>query len=751
MPEIVAKNPTNDPSQKPVKTHSKFTPNYSLYATHQFGLISPFFAMEGVADDDITLRTSVDTDTYTMKAPVMQPVKRSLDYFQVPFRAIMPKNAELLITNPLRGDDVIARVVAPWIPYYNFQQFFTKVIDGLSYSGYSWGLRDLLNGTTYSGRSSSLNSMSFVQYCVPAILRYIQVLVPLCSAGGLLSHLGANLRTFFGFIDSNVVGDTDYKDVDWFVDRFFDWLKSQFTDDGYFTLELLVNVISNSSGMNPVPSISSSNTTRVTVYPNKDFGNDNRYNRMDLRYFINNVLFTERSIGHCTAVSGLVSSPRSSVVFGTSYEPLPVLRVQSYSANNAAQYDKFGLNLYRLLAYQIACAEFFTSDAIDDVYSTSIWHNNMLSLAKVYLNSPNSSGADPGNFKYNGLVLDYDGCSGHYLQNLFAPGTGTGSLYHGLFRYLAWTEYSTSGSSASSTGYDPVQGNVAYGYFHNIFGFNRSLKFQDYFVGSRTRPLAVGDVTVSTNQGNGVNIIDVSKNIQVQRFLNQVNRVGRKFSDYVKGILGDKPLPDAHEAIFLGHVVDTLGAEETANTGADQYSRDSGITSKFRDNSSRYAFEVHVSEPSILIGVLSYDIPRVYSETTDRDFYHLTRYDLFNPYMQFVGDQEIYAAEIGDFTTDSFGYQIRYAEYRQRTDRAVGGFVSNLPGYAKVQSYDNLRSPFSGYLNQSSDFIRSRVTDIDEFYLRLTGFSPSSYFHFIDRVDMSVTARRPMAFAPSIL
>ena len=36
--------------------------------------------------------------------------------------------------------------------------------------------------------------------------------------------------------------------------------------------------------------------------------------------------------------------------------------------------------------------------------------------------------------------------------------------------------------------------------------------------------------------------------------------------------------------------------------------------------------------------------------------------------------------------------------------------------------------------NISPDFIRSRVSELDEFYLSLTGYSLGSYFHFISMI-----------------
>lgn len=722
MPEIVKKNPVNEPTQKPVKTHSKFTPNYSLYATHQFGVNSPFYVSEGVSDDDIQLRTNIDTDTFTLKAPLMQPVKRAVDYFQVPFRAIMPETAELLITNPLRGDDVVANNVTPNISRYTLFQLLSQLFDRNATA--VQGINNVLNGNGYqAGKIGALTGSAYVADASGRVFRFIQFMNLLFSKGSLVNHLGINFHKQVRVRFLTGVKQITYDD---FVDQFFAWFVSMFTDDPDSSPSFTANFARLSS------TGSAGSPYTVVFDPVVVSIRDVSSNSISLRDFVG-LLNEGRLLASVTNFIGLKPSIDAEETVVTRVEfPLGVPTFEAVTMTATSK----RVNLLRLAAYQIACAEFYTSDTVDDVYSARLYHQNMRSLMNFYVNNTVSQASDflaRTTFTYNGIRINYDVFAGYIIGNMLGV---AGGAYN---PYLVFSNITPAYVAH-------------YGYFHNLFGFQRSLKFQDYFVGARTRPLAVGDVSVGVDTGsNTVDVVDISKNIQVQRFLNQVNRVGRKFSEYVRGILGDKPMPDAHDPIFLGHVVDTIGAEETANTGDAQYSNNSGITSKFRSNANRYGFEVHVAEPSILVGILNYDIPRVYSSVTDREVYHLDRYEFFNPYMQFVGDQEVFADELQPGADGNFAYQIRYAEYRQRVDRAVGGFDGYLPGYAKVVDSDDLRNIYTRQLTLGSDFIRSRMSDIDEFYLNLIGYSLATYFHFIDRVDMSVTARRPMAFAPSIL
>ena len=63
MPEIVSKNPVNDPTGKKVNTHSTFRPNYSMYQGAVFGLNTPVYAAGTTDGDKFSVRIAQDIDT----------------------------------------------------------------------------------------------------------------------------------------------------------------------------------------------------------------------------------------------------------------------------------------------------------------------------------------------------------------------------------------------------------------------------------------------------------------------------------------------------------------------------------------------------------------------------------------------------------------------------------------------------------------------------------------------------------------
>lgn len=717
MPEIVRKNPVNDPTQKPVKTHSKFTPNYSQYAGHQFGLNTPHFVAAGVADDDISMRVTADADTFNLKAPLMQPLKRNMDYFQLPMRALLPNAAEYIITNPLRGDDVVAAtvnsVVTPTM-VYNLQSKFLLPL------GYTSDSSDTID---------TVLSLFFRAY------QWFQLLF---SNGSLAKHLGISalgnnrvkytIGTFpgteVGYVSMDRVFAAGMQTID-------DYIANH---DGYLEIQLTDISFTSASGNDPFNVSGSTVQVKIGRAYTKTFdltGVNGTITFSTVRQFCEYLLESNMRL-YNVQTSYLGGNPGSSLLpnftaGSDSYLKAFVELLFPNSTVVSCQIEtptlSHNINLLRLVAYQKACAEFYTNDKIDAVYSARLWEDNQKAIAHYICNQGSTSNRY---FMLNGVSIELDSCSGAMLSYVISK--------------VSNIEY----ASGNALNY------ACFAYLHNLFAFTRSLKYEDYFVGAKSNPLAVGDVTVGVDTGtNTVDIIDVSHKIQVQRFLNQVNRVGRKFSDYVKGILGDRPMKDVHEPIFLGHVTDTIGAEETDNTGSDQLTKAQTTTSKLRNNSSRYGFDVHIGEPSIIIGITNYDIPRVYNYVNDREIYHVDRYDAFNPFMQFVGDQEIYSDEIKPrrSVTQTFGYTMRYMEYKQRVDRAVGAFCEPevLPGFARVYDVDEIPE------NIDPDFLRAHVGEIDSFYTSLSGYTPANLFQFIVRLDIEVTANRPMAFAPSIL
>lgn len=716
-------NPVNDPDLKPVKGYSKFKPNRSLYQTMCFGLNTPHFAMEVVeGDKNVSVRVASDVDTMTLSAPLMTPVKMYKDYFFVPLRAILPNNAELLVTNPLSGDDIVAEDVNCGFmqsDLYSYMQnsFLNRLSADVS---------ELLPTQTLDSQTRALRLVGMACY--------------LCGFGDLFFS-SQSLLNVLGHGNNWLSFGLDHTGRRITYDRFVDDILSKIrTYISSFKIDTVIPSFVNG--------YSTPEYTQVTV--RCDLASDRQgYDGWSFRYFVEQLRQgmivsrisdislspgAEASAAYLSTAFASYSDYNDSISQDATFVPT------SLDTSDFPSAPRF-INIGRLVAYQLASAQFYTSDTVDYIYSCNLWHNNMKSLA-VWAIDANLNGTWP-RYLLNGTMQDYDSVSAYVIREVLSRVTANVFFYN--INNSAATLYDQNASTL-----------CAWLYLHNIFSYTRSLKFRDYFVGSKVRPLAVGDVSSAVYAGK-VNVVDITKNIQIQRFLNQVNRVGRTFKEYVQGIFGVTPMRDAHEVIFLGHTTDVIGAEETNNTGDKQFVYPQSTTSKLRKDSSQFAFEGDFSDPGILIGITNFDVVRPYTNSVDRQFYHVDRFDMFNPFLQQIGDQAVYGNELDNvqkMDNTDFGYQLRYAEFKQSVDRAVGGFVDFLPGYAFLNNravFGSFRSGVFTIPSISPDFIRSRSCEFDRFYLSLTHFSQAGYFHFIIRNDVYVSASRPMEAAPSIL
>lgn len=392
------------------------------------------------------------------------------------------------------------------------------------------------------------------------------------------------------------------------------------------------------------------------------------------------------------------------------------------------------LNYDSCVAYQMACVNFFTRDSVDNIYTSELYRQAMASLASYALNGSISSGyAQLPSFTYNGVSTLYDSVSGKVMESLFNfISSNLSSILMGNVTYVS-------------------RFNAFIAYLGNIFHFQPSLRYGDYFTGGKPTPLAVGDVTTEVNNG-AVNAIDSTISLLRARFLNAVNRVGRRWSDYI-GLMDGVAAPDDREPRWLATVTSRVSGFEVENTAENQ----GNIVTLLKSSDSKYLYELEVGQPCIVIGLASFEIPRVYSKTSDRFFFHRDRYDMFNKFMQYIGDQKILSLERntnsdGGLDGGAFAYTPRNMEYKQRYPIAVGGFINHLPGYLFITDNDETglnedgRNPMI-----DSDYIRSKNSEMDRFYSSLTGYTLASYFHFIVEFNNYCTAKRLMDVAPSIL
>lgn len=379
-----------------------------------------------------------------------------------------------------------------------------------------------------------------------------------------------------------------------------------------------------------------------------------------------------------------------------------------------SSFTNLKFDISKLIAYQLSCVQIMTDDSVDDIYTADLFRNLVYEYTL------------PDFFQYNGNPIQYDAFSEHTLNGFFED-----------ISVLTSSNYFTK----------------VLEFFTLLFSFRKSLKFGDYFIDARPEPYSVGDMTVEVKDG-AVSAIDTTKSILAQRFRNWSNRVGNKLDEYILALTGEVPTASVTEAKYIVHETFDVSGFEVENTGAEQRD-DVSVTTQLKTQDSRYMFDIEINDYCIILGLAHFDVKRIYTGRVDRSNLKTNRFDFFNKFFQYAGDQDIMRIELSAALSnpdDAMAYTTRHMQYKTAVSQAVGGFANGtLPSWAFVNDESQEKLHGIGIFGINSDFIRNHNGDFDRFYSSLTGYSLGNYFHFIVKFENIVKMSRQMAIAPDIL
>lgn len=378
------------------------------------------------------------------------------------------------------------------------------------------------------------------------------------------------------------------------------------------------------------------------------------------------------------------------------------------------------INLEVIISYQLGCMQYFSDSRVDDIFDASRFRSLMNSLLRSTL----ITAVDyPQFYSYNGETLYYDVFSGRHFTKIF-------DVLH------SW-----------EFGSDPFVS--SYNIFKILFSFRNSLRFGDYFITARLRQYGVGDTSIDTSTGS-VSAFDITRNIQYQRFLQHVSWAKSNVKEYVRDVLGitKSQTPRKDIPMFIASDRFRVDGYEVENTGSEQRDVNS-ITTLVKTKQGKFAFEFEPENQCIIIGVMHFDVERIYSKGLDRMHTHQNRFDDVIPEMQFTGDQEIRKNEFDVSLGDGiFGWTLRYMPYKIRTNYAAGAFINNLKSWLMITDNKDGNTT-TGSID--SRYIRSTPPEFDRFFTSLTGTSLATYYHFmvINRNYQELT--RDLVYAPEPL
>lgn len=628
------------------RTHNTFDMSYFNYMTMQFGKYTPFFAMEGVAGDNLPFSSTHEVRSLPMSSPFLSQLKLNKDCFLVPMQSILPNTWEYIFKTPAQGDDVPddANCLFP--------------------------LHGVAGQNNENVRVAEKLFANYLQAPNEDKILWLLMLESFFSQGSLLAQLGCHYNPIIRVMD-----------ITYSFDEYFDLVirniqLSFYLNDRYYTT---------------APDTVETITMHQALSLLRSYGGE-----------VENLELMITGDGDCFFNSEV-----------TEVTNLPLYETEEDPGAK--------INLSRLFAYQLSCSQFYVNPQVDYLYNSQLYRDNIFTL---YSNILDSVGIVPVTkfFDMNGIKVPYDYLSEHYISN--------------ALRYIL-----VGGASVQSS----------FDYWMALFGHRETLRFGDYFTDSRTRPLAVGSDAISVNSDGNVSVVDVSKSIVYQRFRNAVVKLGNNFGDYLRGIFGTTPSPDYHFPKFICHQdFDVNGFEVANQTGTNQ----GNIVTNLSTRDDTFQFNIEVDMPCVVIGIAYFSVPRVYMQTKERHFFHRNRYDIFNPMLQYIGDQIVFNVERTDQRplNEIFGYQSRNNEYKQRYSVASGGFVTKLPAWTFVS--DSIFNPVVDITienTQGPDYIRAHDYEFNRFFASLSGYSLANAFHYIMVFNNKCVCNRPMEVNPNIL
>ena len=262
-----------------------------------------------------------------------------------------------------------------------------------------------------------------------------------------------------------------------------------------------------------------------------------------------------------------------------------------------------------------------------------------------------------------------------------------------------------------------------------------------------SNPTSGGDARLTTTAANSGMIADLTnataatinslrEAFQLQRLLERDQRSGTRYVEILKARYGvTSPDFRLQRPEFLFHKRVNLATTPIAQTSASGQSGSSTPLGNLAGIGTAGDNGFGYSQSFVEHGYVMYFIcaraDLTYQEGIDRMWTKQTRYDLFMPELQGLGEQEIYNREL--FYTDEasgvdgtnnsavFGYIPRYDEYRFKNSKILGRFRSNATAtfdpWHLSQEFGTLPTLNQTFLEENAPMSRIKATSGDPDYI----------------------------------
>lgn len=686
-------NSLNDPAYVNQEGYYAYDLTHSEFITPRFGEINPCMHLDTVPADRHTVHENTKTVINQINGNLLSTVNQYIDSFYIPLRACYPNNYEKLIPNPTKGDD-LPNSALPMVPLHRY-------IRELLFSGYTFSMSQHTYDYIYNYVDSLTDSTNILDERTSFGLNRLIFASYILSRGQLLDYLGIQyeINTI-----SDIVSPIQ-KAIDTFFADLWTWVNGNYQELYVYGVRLDPTSDAISSDI--------TNTVRLDTLSHFRQGISDTFERGSA------LIFTPVDGDSEITLGPLAESARRLIGAFSDIFDVDDYSISEVDTLTSENFRTINVNIAKVLAYQLSVAQYFTNDAVDNIFTSELYMQNL--RASMYPTVEGRITSTEPVFTYNGVSTEYD-----YIS-------------YGGFYYSLLSNDNTRGIVARQQ----IVGSL-------LFLMRRSLRFGDKFATTRPRMLAVGQLEINVTDG-AVSPIDVTINLLAQRYLNAANHIGSGFLPYYASMYGVVPSDTGVIPRFLAHRKIVLQSQITNNTADNQGYQTTNLVG-YSDNN---AFDVFIDDFGFIISVMSFDVLPVYTSGIDDSYFFFDRFDYFNPMMQNIGDQPLFLSELSGNTQDLkriFGYLMRNSEYKYKVSRAHGAFVNDLPGFLmKYPTWEFVDENDVNNLRISPEFIRDKPMYLDQLIPQSTGYSPAQYYHFAVACVNEVHSARKIQRTPSVL
>lgn len=222
----------------------------------------------------------------------------------------------------------------------------------------------------------------------------------------------------------------------------------------------------------------------------------------------------------------------------------------------------------------------------------------------------------------------------------------------------------------------------------------------------------VSDLSLSLSSSS-FDVSDLRFAFQVQRFLERSARGGTRYVEFLRAHYAVFPRDDRlQRPEYIGGSKQPVIISEVLQTGASEAGSPQGTMAGHAISvDSGYVGKYHVTEPGLIMALMSIVPKAHYQQGIHRSWLRRTRLDYYFSEFQNLSEQgveqsELYFSGVNDNTHDKkiIGYQGRYNEFRMSTDEVCGDFRDTL-------NYWHLGRKFASAPSINSSFIYGSSQD----------------------------------------